>query len=74
MEKKWIPIEDEQPIPDDYVLVSFSNFTLPDIGRYEADKEGGSFYPGDEEYTYKSVGLIVNAWMPLPERYMEEEV
>ena len=31
------------------------------------------FYPGDEEETYASYGLIVNAWMPLPEPYREEE-
>lgn len=43
------------------------------IGRYENDGENDKFYPGDEEETYASYGLIVNAWMPLPEPYREEE-
>ena len=72
MEMKWTPVEEKQPQPGEYVLVSFSNYTLPDIGRYEVDKEGGAFYPGDEEQPYKSFDLIVNAWMPLPECYREE--
>lgn len=72
MEMKWIPVEEKKPHPGEYVLVSFSNFALPDTGRYEVDKEGGAFYPGDEEYTYNSFGVFVNAWMPLPLCYMEE--
>lgn len=33
----WIPVEDTEHTPEDesYVLVSFSNFPLPDIARYE---------------------------------------
>lgn len=46
-----------------------------DIGRYEADKDGGgAFFPRfqrDEERSYASFGLFVNAWMPLPEPYKE---
>lgn len=69
----WIPIEERLPETDDYILVSFSNYTLPDIGRYEADKDGGgAFFPGDEERGYASFGLFVNAWMPLPEPYKED--
>lgn len=70
---EWIPIEEALPEPGKYVLVSFSNFSLPDIGRYEEDEQGGAFYPGDEDYTYVSKGLYVNAWMPLPERYKDED-
>ena len=67
-----IPIDERLPETDDYILVSFSNSTLPDIGRYEADKDGGgAFFPGDEERSYASFGLFVNAWMPLPEPYRE---
>ena len=44
----WIDINDRLPDPGEYVLVSFENFTLPDIGRYETDSDGsGAFYPGD---------------------------
>lgn len=43
-ENGWIPIEERLPETDDYILVSFSNYTLPDIGRYEADKDGGGAF------------------------------
>lgn len=73
-EKGWIPIEERLPETDDYILVSFSNCDLPDIGRYEADKDGGgAFFPGDEERSYALFGLFVNAWMPLPEPYKEDD-
>ena len=68
---KWISISERVPDEGEYILVSFENFTLPDIARYEEDEEGGAFYPGDEEKSYISYGLIVNAWMPLPEPYRE---
>ena len=74
-ENGWIPIDERLPETDDYILVSFSNSTLLDIGRYEADKDGGgAFFPKfqrDEERSYASFGLFVNAWMPLPEPYKE---
>ena len=68
---RWIPVTERLPEDDKYILVSFDNFTLPDIGRYEVDKDGnGAFYPGDEDESYVSYGcLVVNAWMPLPESY-----
>lgn len=72
-ENGWIPVDWRLPETDDYILASFSNYTLPDIGRYEADKDGGgAFFPGDEERSYVSFGLFVNAWMPLPEPYKED--
>mgnify|MGYP002762471161 CR=1 FL=1 len=70
----WIPVSERLPENDKYILVSFKNFTLPDIGRYETDKDGnGAFYPGDEDKSYVSQGLFANAWMPLPESYRESE-
>lgn len=61
----WIPITERLPETDDYILISFDNFSLPDVGRYEVDENGGgAFYPGDEDVSYASVGVIVNAWMP----------
>ena len=69
----WIPIDERLPETDDYILVSFSNYILPDIGRYEADKDGGgAFFPGNEERSYASFGLFINARMPLPEPYKED--
>lgn len=29
--------------------------------------------PGDEDTSYASFGIFVNAWMPLPEIYRREE-
>lgn len=50
------------------------NDRLPDIGRYEAESDGsGAFYPGDEDASYVSFGVFVNAWMPLPKVYRREE-
>ena len=74
MENNWIDINDRLPNPGEYVLVSFENVTLPDIGRYETDSDGsGAFYPGDDDASYASFGIFVNAWMPLPEIYRREE-
>ena len=75
---RWIPIEERLPKVgedgcSDYILLSFDNYGLPAIGRYEFDEEnGGAFYEGDEERSCSSYGLFVNAWMPLPERWKEE--
>lgn len=72
---RWIPVEERLPEEDEYVLMSFENFTLPAIGRYEInDKGDGAWYLGDcdEEDTCISAGLFVNAWMSLPEPYRAE--
>ena len=70
---KWIPVQERLPESGEYILLSFDNFSLPDIGRYEVDSDGsGAFYPGGDEKSYVSCGLFVNAWMPLPECYRAE--
>ena len=70
----WIPVTERLPETNDYILISFENYTLPDIGRYEIDAEGnGTFYPGDGAMSYASIGIFVNAWMPLPKSYRESE-
>lgn len=70
----WIPVTERLPEDDKYIMISFENFTLPDIGRYEVDKDGnGAFYPGDDEKSYTAYDLYVNAWIPLPEPYRESE-
>ena len=66
---RWIPIAEKHPPNDTYILVSFENFGMSHIARYEEDESGGVFYPGDEEKSYISYGLIVNAWKPLPVTY-----
>lgn len=73
----WIPILDgdgQMPEVDDegysdYILLSFRNATFLCIGQYRVDEEGGAFYDGDSEDPLTKIGLFVNAWMPLPERY-----
>ena len=72
----WIPLEERMTEDYNYILLSFSNFSLPLIGRYEADNDGGgAFYLGDNDEgdTCLSVDLYVNAWQPLPEPYRPEE-
>ncbi len=72
----WIPVEEHLPEDDNYILLSFANFSLPMVGRYEKDEEGsGAFYLGDcdEEDTCVANDLFVNAWQPLPEPYQPEK-
>ncbi|CCZ34581.1 putative uncharacterized protein [Firmicutes bacterium CAG:646] len=75
MVNKWIPVEDTEHTPENesYVLVSFSNCSLPNIARYKKNEEGGTYYPGDDEKSYLKYGIFVNAWMPLPEPYKGEQ-
>ena len=63
----WIPCS-EPPENDRYVLLSFENFSVPMVGRYEEDENGGAFYVGDDE-TCVSQDMFVNAWMNLPDPY-----
>lgn len=69
----WIDVDVELPKPNEYLLLSFSNFSIPVVGRYEEDEEGGAFHIGDELETCVSQDLFVNAWMPLPKPYRPNE-
>ena len=73
MNDGWIPVEEKVPDSGIYIFLSFTNFTLPMIGRYEKDSDGGAFYIGDEEETCVSQDLYVNAWRPLPDPYRPEQ-
>ena len=71
---EWIPA-DEPPKDDNYILLSFENYSCHLIGRYESDGEmGGAYYIGDcdGEDTCVANNLFVNAWKPLPEPYKGE--
>ena len=68
-EHEWISVGEKYPDTDEYILLSIENFTIPVIGRYEENKEGGAFYAGDEDVPLVAQDMIVNAWMKLPERY-----
>lgn len=68
----WIPVEERLPEADEYVLVSFENFSLPMIGRYTVDNDdGGTFRIGDDDDSFVQHDLFVNAWMYPPEPYGE---
>lgn len=69
---QWIPVTEQLPEPETYALVSFSNFSLPIIGRYDENEEGGVWFAGDEDEPLVSQDMFVNAWMPLPEVYREK--
>lgn len=72
---RWIPVEERLPEDNKYILLSFSNFGLQIVGRYDKDEEGnGAFYIGDcdEQDTCIANDLYVNAWRPLPAPYREE--
>lgn len=68
---RWIPCSERLPENDKYIMVSFENSSLPDIARYEEDTAGGAFYSRDDDKSYVSYGLFVNAWMQLPKQYKE---
>ena len=69
-ENGWIPVSERFPETDDYILLSFANYSIPIIGRCERDKDGnGIFYAGDDLISCLGNDLYVNAWMELPERY-----
>lgn len=69
----WIPCEERFPDTKDYILLSFSNFSVPVIGRWEEDEEGGAFYIGDDMESCVSQGMVVNAWQQLPKVYRQGE-
>lgn len=69
----WIPVDERLPETDDYILLSFANYSIPLVGRYEEDKDGGgNFYVGDDLISCLGNDLYVNAWMPLPKCYEED--
>ena len=72
---RWIPVEERLPEDNKYILLSFSNFGLQIVGRYDKDEEGnGAFYIGDcdEQDTCIANDLYVNAWRPPPDPYYPE--
>jgi len=69
----WIPVTERVPDNDRYILLSFENFSLPEVGRYEEDERGGAFFVGDDDEPISKSGVFVNAWMELPKCYKEPE-
>lgn len=65
--------QEESTDPDELILLSFENFTVPMIGRYTVDDDdSGTFRVGDTDESFVENDLYVNAWMPLPEAWKGE--
>ena len=42
MKDKWILVEERLPEPGKYILLSFSNFSIPVVGRWEECVKDGN--------------------------------
>ena len=76
--QEWIPCRERLPELDEdgyseKVLTSYENFSGTDICEYRIIDGTGKWYAGDTEESPEDIGLIVNAWMPLPKPYREEQ-
>lgn len=70
---RWISVDEKLPDPDELILLSFENFTVPMIGRYTVDDDdSGTFRVGDTDESFVENDLYVNAWMPLLEPWKGE--
>lgn len=70
---RWISLSERRPENGEYVLLSFEELDVPDIGKYYVTDGDGAFlfnYEGEELGLQDD--LTVNAWMPLPAPYGEE--
>ena len=76
---KWIPAVNTPEVDEEgyseRILLNFENSSIHEIGRYIEDGDGGgAYYIGDDAKScLSSCGLFVDAWMPLPERYKEDD-
>lgn len=74
-QSRWIPVDEKLPDPDELILLSFENFTVPMIGRYTVDDDdSGTFRVGDTDESFVENDLYVKAWMPLPEPWKGERM
>ena len=67
---RWIPVEERLPEENKYVLLSFYGLEEPAFGMYEENEWYLGYAYGGEKCI--SVGLLVSAWLPLPEPYGAE--
>lgn len=76
---QWIPAVNTPEVDEEgyseHILLNFENTSIHEIGRYIEDGDGGgAYYIGDDAKScLSSYGLFVDAWMPLPERYKEDD-
>lgn len=75
---QWIPAVNTPEVDEEgyseRILLNFENASIHEIGRYIEDGDGGcAYYIGDDTKPCSIYGLFVDAWMPLPERYKEDD-
>lgn len=56
--ERWIPVDERYPDHDGYILLSFLNFSVPQVGRYEDN----NFFIGDDTEPLIKQDIYVNAW------------
>lgn len=76
---QWIPAVNTPEVNEEgyseRILLNFENASIHEIGRYIEEGDGGGDYyiDDDAKSCLSSYGLFVDAWMPLPERYKEDD-
>ena len=75
---KWRPAVNTPTVNEkgysERILLNFANASIHEIGRYIEDGDGGcAYHIGADDKPCSIYGLFVDAWMPLPERYEEDE-
>lgn len=63
LERRWIPVTERLPENQEFVLISFKEPVVPNVGFYDVD---GKWTDGTNA-SYDNFEVV--AWMPLPEPY-----
>ena len=63
LEHRWIPVTERLPKNQEFVLISFKEPVVPNVGFYDVDGKWTDGTNGSYD------NFEVAAWMPLPEPY-----